>query len=106
MKYITRLYLQDVKDAKNIGNRIKDGFSVEDLANASYFNMDMHADKSPTGLTFFDWHAHSILEVSFFAMTTHQYMKVLLGLPEYDKALGDNTQVLLKAKIDILKKSL
>lgn len=33
-------------------------------------------------------------------------MKVLLGLPEYDKNLGDNTQVLLKAKIDILKKSL
>lgn len=33
-------------------------------------------------------------------------MKVLLGLPEYDKNLGDNTQVLLKAKIDLLKKSL
>lgn len=33
-------------------------------------------------------------------------MKVLLGLPEYDKNHGDNTQVLLKAKIDILKKSL
>lgn len=56
--YVTRLYHQDVKDAKQICNRIKDGFSVEDLANTSYLNMDMHSDKSPTGLTFFSLHAH------------------------------------------------
>lgn len=79
---------------------------MEDLSSLSHLNLDMHADKSPTGLTFFNWHAHSILEISFFSMTTHQYTKVLMGLPEYDKVMGDNTQVLLKAKIDILKKSL
>lgn len=106
LSYVTRLYQQDVKDAKQVCNRIKDSFSVEDLSNISYLNIDMHSDKSPTGLTFFDLHAHSILEISFFTMTTHQYMKVLTGLPEYDKTHGDNTQVLLKTKIDILKKRL
>ena len=79
---------------------------MDDLVNNSYLNIDMHSDKSPTGLSFFDLYASSILDISFFTMTTHQYSKVLLGLPEYDKNLGDNTQVLLKAKIDILKKSL
>lgn len=54
-----------------MGIRIKDGFNVEDLNNVSYLNIDMHSDKSPTGLTFFDLHAHSILDVSFFTMTTH-----------------------------------
>lgn len=106
LRHVSRLYLQDVKDAKLVSGRIKDGFSVEELSTVSHLNLDMHADKSPTGLTFFNWHAHSLLDISFFSMTTHQYTKVLLGLPEYDKAMGDNTQVLLKAKIDILKKSL
>jgi len=79
---------------------------VDDLSNGSYFNMDMHQDKSPAGLTFFDLHAHEILDISFFNMTTHQYAKALQGLPEYDKNLGENTQVLLKPKIDMLKKRL
>lgn len=60
-----------MKDARQVGHRIKDGFNVDELTNVSYLNIDMHSDKSPTGLTFFDLHAHSILDVSFFTMTTH-----------------------------------
>lgn len=51
--------------------RIKDGFNYEELGNVSYLNIDMHSDKSPTGLSFFDYYSHSILDVSFFTMTTH-----------------------------------
>ena len=61
MRAITRADATPVARAKPAGVKLEDGFSVEDLSTVSYLNIDMHSDKSPTGLTFFDLHAHSIV---------------------------------------------
>lgn len=46
------------------------------------------------------------MSVDSFKMNESEYRNAIIGLPVWDKVLGHNTQILLKDKIDYLRKEL
>jgi hypothetical protein len=87
-----------------IGSVVSANKPMEEVP-CSYTNLSLLRSKD-TSTHFFCHYLTSVLSIDCFKMTENEYRNALTGLPNWDKVLGHNTQILLKDKIDYLREEL